>query len=90
MLRAYGLGKYRAPGGRLGDYRKYCRTHWIEPIALLRDSGNEPESRVMDNQIIELMCISAQPVFAVRMPDGSLMRVAQSHLPLTFDTEGLR
>lgn len=44
----------------------------------------------MDDQIIELMCISAQPVFAVRMPDGSLMRVDQSHVPLTFDNEGLR
>ena len=44
----------------------------------------------MDDQIIELMCISLQPVFAVRMPDGSLMRVAQSHLPLTFDNQSLR
>jgi hypothetical protein len=44
----------------------------------------------MDDQIIELMGITAQPVFAVRMPDGSLMRVAQSHLPLSFDNESLR
>ncbi len=73
----------------LGETRRYCRTHWIGPIALLQDSGLEPDSRDMDDQIIELMCISSQPVFALRIPDGSLMRVAQSNPPLTFDNENL-